>query len=205
MQALRISRRVFVRRCAVGIAMAGLAQGCAPVLPVAPAGTDARATLAPGQTQRNSNLIYARAALIQNSNPYPMGPSTIAFRRAMFNSLVSLDSGALPAPELAESWGVSDDRLTLTLKLRQGVTFHSARPFTAEDAKWNLELVQDSKTGAQSGPALSGVRAQVIDANTLELKLQASRTTIRTSLAPGGCGSLRRPKCRRLRIQRRAS
>jgi peptide/nickel transport system substrate-binding protein len=66
---------------------------------------------------------------------------------------------------------LSDDRLTVTLKLRQGVTFHSARPFTAEDAKWNLEHVQDPKTGAQSGPALSGVRVQVLDASTLELKL----------------------------------
>ena len=51
------------------------------------------------------------------------------------------------------------------------MTFHSARPFTAEDAKWNLEHVQDPKTGAQSGPALSGVRALVTDASTLELKL----------------------------------
>jgi peptide/nickel transport system substrate-binding protein len=100
-----------------------------------------------------------------------MGPSPIGFRRAMFNSLVSLDSKALPVPELAESWILSGDRLTLTLKLRQSVTFHSARPFTAEDAKWNLEHVQDPKTGAQSGPALSGVRAQVADASTLELKL----------------------------------
>lgn len=169
MQGLRISRRAFVRRCAIGIAVAGLTQGCAPTLPVG--GPGATATSAPGQTQRNTHLVYARAALIQNTNPYPMGPSTIGFRRAVFNSLVSLDSRAQPIPELAESWVVSDDRLTLTLKLRQGVTFHSARPFTAEDAKWNLEHVQDPKTGAQSGAALSGVRALVTDASTLELKL----------------------------------
>ena len=171
MQALRLSRRVFVRRCAIGIAMAGLAQGCAPLRPAAQPGPDARAALAPGQTQHNRNLIYARAALIQNTNPYPMGPSTIGFRRALFNSLVGLESGALPVPELAESWILSDDRLTLTLKLRQGVTFHSGGPFTAEDAKWNIEHVQDPKTGSPSGPALSGVRAQVIDASTLELTL----------------------------------
>jgi peptide/nickel transport system substrate-binding protein len=89
----------------------------------------------------------------------------------VFNSLVSLDSKAQPVPELVESWVPSDDRLTLTLKLRRDVTFHSARPFTAEDAKWNLEHVQDPKTGAQSGPALSGVRTQVVDASTLELRL----------------------------------
>jgi hypothetical protein len=110
MQGRRISRRVFVQRCAIGIALAGLSQGCTPLLPAAPGGPAAKATQAPGQTQRNTNLIYARVALIQNTNPYPMGPSTIGFRRAMFNSLVSLDSNpcrllSWPSPGCCQTIG----------------------------------------------------------------------------------------------------
>jgi peptide/nickel transport system substrate-binding protein len=53
-------------------------------------------------------------------------------------------------PELAESWQFSADYQSLTLKLRRGVQFHTGRPFTSADVKWNLERVADPKTGASS-------------------------------------------------------
>ncbi len=44
-------------------------------------------------------------------------------------------------PALAESWQVSDDRKTLTFNLRQGVTFQSGNPLSAEDVAWSLQRV----------------------------------------------------------------
>ena len=44
-------------------------------------------------------------------------------------------------PALAESWQVSDDRKTLTFKLREGVKFHSGNPLSAEDVAWSLQRV----------------------------------------------------------------
>ena len=44
-------------------------------------------------------------------------------------------------PALAESWQVSDDRKTLTFTLRQGVTFQSGNPLSAEDVAWSLQRV----------------------------------------------------------------
>lgn len=51
-------------------------------------------------------------------------------------------------PWLAESWSVSDDELTWTFKLREGVTFHDGTPFNAEAVKYNIERLQNPDVGA---------------------------------------------------------
>src|SRR6476659_5824520 len=44
-------------------------------------------------------------------------------------------------PELATSWEWSKDSLSLIFKLRQGVTWHDGKPFTAKDVKCTFDLV----------------------------------------------------------------
>jgi len=50
------------------------------------------------------------------------------------------------APELATSWAWSDDHLKLTFKLREGVTWHDGKPFTAADVKCTFALIQETGT-----------------------------------------------------------
>ena len=57
----------------------------------------------------------------------------------MYETLVTYDAEYGIAPELAESWSVSEDQLTHTFNLKQGVTFHNGEPFTAADAVASLE------------------------------------------------------------------
>lgn len=45
-------------------------------------------------------------------------------------------------PLLAESWEISDDGLTYTFHLREGVTFHDGTPFTSESVKATFERNQ---------------------------------------------------------------
>ena len=47
--------------------------------------------------------------------------------------------------DLAESWSISDDKLTWTFNLRKGVTWHDGEPFTANDVKWTIELCHNPK------------------------------------------------------------
>lgn len=47
----------------------------------------------------------------------------------VFEGLVRLDEGGHIQPLLAESWTISDDGLTYTFKLRQGVKFHDGTTF----------------------------------------------------------------------------
>jgi peptide/nickel transport system substrate-binding protein len=44
-------------------------------------------------------------------------------------------------PGLAESWSVADDGKTYTIKMKEGLKFHSGNPITAEDAAWSLQRV----------------------------------------------------------------
>ncbi|MFI0396618.1 ABC transporter substrate-binding protein [Paracoccus jiaweipingae] len=80
-------------------------------------------------------------------------------------------------PSLAESWTVSDDGLTLTLTLREGVKFHSGNPVRAEDAAWSLQrAVKLDKTPAfiltQFGLSADNVDENVTaDGNRLTIRL----------------------------------
>src|ERR1700753_1586493 len=65
---------------------------------------------------------------------------------AIFNNLVVFDphkaheSLETVIPDLAESWSWDSTNTKLTFKLRQGVTWHDGKPFTAKDAQctWRM-------------------------------------------------------------------
>jgi peptide/nickel transport system substrate-binding protein len=168
----RVTRRHFMVNALAVLAGVGLGASCAPA---GVSRTDT-ATLtpvpsAPGQARARTELIYGNTTAILNTDPYPGNNPSNQFRGQVFNTLVNVDAGLQPVPELAESWSMSEDGLTLTLKLRQGVKFHSGRTFTADDAKWNLEYAQDPKSMVQAGVELAGIRIAATDAHTLELRL----------------------------------
>ena len=51
------------------------------------------------------------------------------------------------SPGLATEWKVSDDGLTWSFKIREGVKFHDGEPLTAEAAKMSLERTKTEKKG----------------------------------------------------------
>jgi len=61
----------------------------------------------------------------------------------VFSGLTRLDDYGQPVPDLAESWEVSEDGLTYTFTLRQGVTWHDGEPFTAEDVAFTMAILRD--------------------------------------------------------------
>lgn len=61
--------------------------------------------------------------------------------RNVYGKLVNFDPLNLEKgyePDLAESWEVSEDGKTITFTMREGVTFHSGNPVTAEDVEFSL-------------------------------------------------------------------
>ena len=53
----------------------------------------------------------------------------------MYETLLTFDEHTQVIPMLATGWEVSDDALTYTFTLREGVTFHDGEPFNAEAVK----------------------------------------------------------------------
>ncbi len=56
-----------------------------------------------------------------------------------YDRLVHLDAEAQPIPGLAESWEYDDTGTVLTMKIREGVTFHDGAALDAEAVKANLD------------------------------------------------------------------
>jgi peptide/nickel transport system substrate-binding protein len=66
----------------------------------------------------------------------------------MFESLYEVTpDGKGVRPLLAQSHTLSDDKLTWTFKLKQGVTFSNGQPMTAEDVKFSLDAARSVKGG----------------------------------------------------------
>jgi peptide/nickel transport system substrate-binding protein len=57
----------------------------------------------------------------------------IAFLNAVYDYLIDTDSGSMLVPRLAKSWSVSEDGLTYTLEIVEGVKFHDGSALTLDD------------------------------------------------------------------------
>jgi peptide/nickel transport system substrate-binding protein len=74
------------------------------------------------------------------SDPYPVDRELVDL---IFDGLVRYDAEGRVVPALAEEWSLSEDGLTLTFTLREGLTWHDGQPVTAEDVAYTYGLMQD--------------------------------------------------------------
>ncbi|MEK1940483.1 MAG: ABC transporter substrate-binding protein [Pseudomonas sp.] len=56
----------------------------------------------------------------------------------ILQSLIEFDHDLKPQPVLAREWTTSDDRLTWTFTLQDGVTWHDGQPFSADDVVFSF-------------------------------------------------------------------
>lgn len=68
-------------------------------------------------------------------NPIKAGFLNVA-TTLIYDTLVVQDADQTFHPALAESWENSDDGMSWTFKLHQGVTFHDGEPFSADTVAW---------------------------------------------------------------------
>jgi len=109
----------------------------------------------------------------------------------LYDGLVRFADGTLEVePSLAESWEISDDGLTYTFTLREGVTFHDGTPFDAEAVQFNFERMLDEEHPFHdTGPFplaffFSAVESVVaLDATTVEFTLNEPFAPFLSNLA----------------------
>ncbi|MGW1024876.1 ABC transporter substrate-binding protein [Streptomyces sp. NPDC002577] len=69
--------------------------------------------------------------------------------RLIYNTLIRYDDKLKPQPELASSWEYAADGRSITLKLRDDVTYHDGRTFTADDVIFAVQNLQKPERSAQ--------------------------------------------------------
>jgi ABC-type transport system substrate-binding protein len=117
----------------------------------------------------------------------------IAVQNRIAEGLFKLDSNLNVVGNLAENVEYSDDGLTLTISLQEGVMFHEPfkREMVADDVVYNFDRISDPDTGSASQSDLQGVESwTAIDDYTLELELAEPDASLTATLTNNGLSIL---------------
>lgn len=107
----------------------------------------------------------------------------------IFEGLLTEDRGAQPIAGQAESWTISDDGLTYTFNLRDGIAWTDGTPVTASDFEFAFKRLMDPETASsyaylqypiKNAEAINGgtitdfgeMGVKALDAKTLEITLE---------------------------------
>ena len=104
----------------------------------------------------------------------------------VFEGLTRFASDGAIIAGLAQSWEVSDDGLTYTFKLAEGVTFHDGTTMDAEDVKFSLDRARaEDSANAQKALFASIAEVEAVDASTVKITLSAPNGSLLFNLAWG--------------------
>jgi ABC-type transport system substrate-binding protein len=123
------------------------------------------------QPKRGGTLVYATGTDVLTLDPqFVTDVPTSRIVMHIHETLVKADEQGNILPALATSWSTSDDKLTWTFKLRQGVKFHDGTPFNAAAVKATFERIRDAATASPRRSALAAITdIKVVDDNTIAL------------------------------------
>ena len=66
------------------------------------------------------------------------GATTTIAATKIYEGLLEFDRDLKPLPSLATDWFTSEDGLSITFKLREGVKWHDGKPFTSSDVQYSI-------------------------------------------------------------------
>lgn len=122
--------------------------------------TPTQTTAEPSEVEMGGTLTVAmQSDVSQTLNPHKV-PDTTATTivENVGNSLVQVTPGGEIIPDLAKDWEISDDSLTYTFTLHEGVQWHEpyASEVTADDIVWNWRKILSADYGAYGRSTYSG-------------------------------------------------
>lgn len=165
--------------------LAACGQPGAPAAPPSEAGSSGGAAAAPAggakaEVARKDTLIHygGDTEIVDptNFNPYSLG-GLGRIRGPLNKTLFEFfyyynhNDGA-EIPWLAESYTVAEDYTSVSVVIRQGVTWNDGTPFTADDVKFTLEKLRDTPELAFSSDMKEWVKdVTVVDAQNFTINL----------------------------------
>ena len=144
------------------------------------------ALLSAGAVQQPSVLKVASTSVITSWDPALSASVEMRYLINIYEPLLYVNppgSKELYRPGLAVDWDISDDGLTYTFYLRQGVKFHDGEPFNAEAVKASIEYIK-SKGVHTNWDAVEEI--DVLDEYTVQLKLSYTVPLLRLAAAETG-------------------
>ena len=160
-----------------------------------PGSSDAGAAQS-GELPNGNSVTVGIATDVASLDPhYATTGDTRAVMFNMFEGLVKASPEGGVVPAVASGYTVSDDGLTYTFTLREGVTFHNGEPVTAEDVVYSLKRVAgENADGTALISAFSNVKSietdeaghVVLTLNTAGLEFINSVAS--ASIIPAGSG-----------------
>jgi peptide/nickel transport system substrate-binding protein len=172
---------------AAGLTLAGGLKACSSNETASTSSAPAESTAGGGEVS-DATLTVVQGGGFPNSldlhrvgtNRPAYGISWAIYDRLMTFGKKTLDDGSVSydytvlEPELAESWEMAEDGMSVTFKLRQDATFHDGTPVTANDVKWSFDRAVSiggfpsfqMKAGALENPD----QFEVVDDQTFRVK-----------------------------------
>jgi peptide/nickel transport system substrate-binding protein len=115
--------------------------------------------LVPQADLQNTDPVWTTAAITQNHG------------LMVYDTLFALDENLEPQPQMVDTYEISDDGLTYTFTLREGLKFHDGSPVEAKDAVASIERWSAKRPdGAAMMQRAASLEAN--DARTFTLKLK---------------------------------
>lgn len=114
----------------------------------------------PGADARAQGLTITWAE--DDGNPRTFDPRVTQSRHEsqliiqVFDTLVASDENNNFSPGLAKSWDVAPDGMSVTLELREDVTFHDGTKFDAEALKFHFDSIREPKLGSRAAIDILG-------------------------------------------------
>ena len=129
---------------------------------------------APAFAKAKTDLVLAMSTEPTGLDPTAAAPVAIGqvVWQNVFEGLVAINEDGGIVPQLASAWTVSDDGLTYTFNLQDGVTFHNGKAFDAETAKFAIDrILAEGSVNPQKALYSAIESVETPDADTLVLHL----------------------------------
>ena len=136
------------------------------------------------QTEVVIGLQLEPPTLDLTSSPAAAIPQVLLYN--VYETLVKLEADGTITGLLAESWEVSDDGLTYTFDLRDGVTFHNSESFDADDVVFSINNVLTKDPAHPFATTLSPITGvTAVDPSTVEITVDAVSANLLFFLTQG--------------------
>ena len=120
------------------------------------------------ETARAGVLRVAMQPIVQTDPALISSDSEVLVANHVYDYLVDIDAQSQPVPRLATVWEISDDGLTYTFDLAQGVTWHDGAPFSAADVVWTFNRLREAGSDLPTEDLYSNI-ASVEAGNDLQV------------------------------------